>query len=190
MLVKSVSALAPQEEAQTWSGADWLRPPAWALRGTSLYSVIFRPELYVFLEHGDDEDGEPIDAIRTLLPFKPRGHEKKRPIPTANQLGKQNGDDEAEKEAARLAKEKGASQEQLLEWSKGRPTRSRKTKAASNVRLHRSASAPSLSVRLSRPPGSTCWEKEMLRMLWMQWILTLTTHLYPENDGYPSRSLP
>jgi hypothetical protein len=57
MIVKSVTALAPleeDEEAQTWSGADWLRLPAWALRGASLYSVIFRPELYVCLEHGDD----------------------------------------------------------------------------------------------------------------------------------------
>jgi hypothetical protein len=138
MLIKSVKALASleldeDEEVQTWSGADWIGAPAWASQGASLYSIIFRPELYVCLEHGDDDDDEPIDPIRTHLPFKQRGHKGKRPIPTANQLDKQNEEDEGEKEAALLANKEGASQEQLLEWSKGRPTRSRKTTIPQSV---------------------------------------------------------
>jgi hypothetical protein len=114
LLKATILSLCPTVFVQTWAGGTWYAAPDSALRGASLYSMIFRPELYMILEHADEEDGEPIDPIR--VQFK---------IQTAKQREVEIAAKEAELEAAAFAQEEEVSQEQLMEWSQGRQSRSR-----------------------------------------------------------------
>jgi hypothetical protein len=94
-----------------WTGGPWANPPGWALRGASLHSIIFRPDLYLPLE--DDENYDPICKALKVL--------------SEEELAKREVDRKEERaklEAARFAEEEGLSQEMILACIKGRETRS------------------------------------------------------------------
>jgi hypothetical protein len=54
-LFLTLSSLAPTTTAIAWNGSAWANAPAWADRGGSLYNIVFGPELYLSLQHEDDE---------------------------------------------------------------------------------------------------------------------------------------
>jgi hypothetical protein len=111
LLVLTLASLAPNRPANLWTGGPWANPPGWALRGASLHSIIFRPDLYLPLE--DDENYDPICKALKVL--------------SEEELAKREVDRKEERaklEAARFAEEEGLSQEMILACIKGRETRS------------------------------------------------------------------
>jgi hypothetical protein len=113
LLVSMLASLAPTKTANVWTGEPWANPPSWALRGASLHSIIFRPEIYLQLE--DDDEYDPICKLLN--------------VPTEEELAKRAAAREAEeeeREAARIAAEEIASQEFIWSCIKGRETRSTK----------------------------------------------------------------
>jgi hypothetical protein len=101
ILFFSLAGLSPRE-CTTWTGAPWPEPPAWRRRlEVSWLSLNFRPELYIPVEHDDTHD-----PMRTVF---------KRALDKIDR-----------REAARLAKQEAASQEQILEWASYGRTRAQK----------------------------------------------------------------